>query len=138
MKYVSFLFALALIAIAGSAFATIATPFSFSFSSHNSFYSCSYAENQATKTLKALGANVVDMRCAGGIDFEKYEPVYLSGGFVLESQGGKTVVLKGRDSCEFNVQLIKNILATVNATVAKESHNCWDSEGNYRFEITVN
>lgn len=137
MKYATLLFALALIAIAGTANATEATPFSFDYNSQESYYSCSYAESQAKKVLKTMGANVLDVNCSGGIDHNMLMPLSMDGGFILEAQGTRTVVLKGRDSCDFNVKLINTILATIPTASVKAQSNCWNSEGNYRFEVTL-
>lgn len=136
MKYVSFLFATLL--IAGIANATEVKTFELNYSNHNAYYACSYAEGQANKILKTLGGNVLETSCSGGIDHDMFLPLSMEGSFILEPQGGKTVVIRGREACDFNVKLIKEILSVVSVASVKASNTCWDASGNYKFEVTLN
>lgn len=137
MKYVSFLFAVALIGFAGLAHASEQKSFNFDYSSNQSFFACSYVEGQASKVLTTLGAENVKMNCYGGIQYGQWLPVALSATFTIEEKGARTVVLRGRDACDMNVKLIKTILTTVDHEVLSSSYSCWGSTGQYKFEIAL-
>lgn len=138
MKYVSFLFALALIGVAGLANAAEQKSISFGYTSNESFYACSYAEGQASKFLTALGADNVETQCTGGIQPDhQLWPVSLSATFMTSEKGVRTVTLRGHEACDFNVKLIKTILAQVDHEVVSAQSNCWGSEGRYSFVINL-
>ena len=134
MKYVSFLFAIALAAgVANAAEKSL----SFNYSNHNAYYACSFAEAQMTKTLTAVGATDISVSCTGGIEHNQFWPVSVDATFSHELQGGKSVVLKGRESCEFNVKMIQAVASAVDAEVVKAQDTCWDADGNYKYELFV-
>jgi hypothetical protein len=136
LKYASILFALALIGFAGIANAHEVS-FTFNYNNQNSYYACSYAEGQASKTLTLLGADNVVVDCHGGIENGTLWPISMSGSFLHSEKGERTVVLKGRESCDFNVKLINTILASMPHEKVVSQNTCWDSEGSYRFEINL-
>ena len=134
MKYVSFLFAVLL--FAGVAKAGEQT-FSFHYNNNNAYYSCSYAEAQVVKTLTTLGAENVSTNCHGGIDHDQLWPVSVNAVYTLAAKGERTVVIEGRESCDFNVKLIKAALINFDHEVVKAQASCWDASGRYRFELIV-
>ncbi|MES2769172.1 MAG: hypothetical protein V4596_08505 [Bdellovibrionota bacterium] len=136
MNYVSFLFAMALV-IANSANASEQKSVSFDYNNTKAYYSCSYAEAQMAKVLTAIGATEVSTDCSGGIDNDQLWPVSVDANFSHDLQGGKAVVLKGNESCDFNVKLIKAVLSTVDHEVVKAQDNCWDADGSFKYEVYI-
>lgn len=134
MKYVSILFALVL--FAGVASAGEQT-FSFHYNNQNAYYSCDYAEAQVVKVLTALGAENISTNCHGGLDYYQLWPVSVKAVYTLTAKGERTVVLKGNESCDFNVSLIKNALKNFDHEVVKAQSSCWDASGRYHFEVIV-
>lgn len=132
MKYVSMLFAVVL-------FAGIANAgeFKFNYSNHNAYYACSYAEAQVEKTLSALGVEGVLASCTGGIDHGQMWPVSVTASYEAVVKGETQVVLRGRESCDFNVKLIKAAVAHLGLEIAESSNSCWDASGSYRFVINL-
>ena len=121
----------------------------FNWNSNRSYYACSYAEGQARKYLRALGAQDISTDCRGGIEYGRpqwsWMPLSLDAQFTVLEQNdngsepvtNQKVVLRGNESCEFNVKLIQKLLAQVNHTLVKKSVNCFEARGSYRFEVEV-
>jgi hypothetical protein len=137
MKYVTFLFALALIGFATLANASEQKSFNFNYNNFNVYYACDYARDQAANTLEVLGAENVSVNCTGGIENNTMLPISMNGTFNLVEKGARTVVLKGRDSCDFNVKLINTLLSTIDHETVMEHINCMDAQGSYHFEINL-
>lgn len=134
MKYVSFLFAIALFAgVANASEKSV----SFHYNNPNSYYSCSYAEGMMVNLLNEFGATEVSTNCTGGIQHDQLWPVSVDASFSHEEQGGRTVLIKGKESCDFNVKMIKAVLATVEHEVVKGSDSCWDAQGQYSYEVIL-
>lgn len=119
----------------------------FNWTSNRSYYACSYAEGQTRKYLRALGAQDISTDCDGGIEYGQpyWLPLSLTADFSVYTQDGngtepvtnQKVVLRGNESCEFNVKLIEKILSQVSHTLVKKSVNCFEARGSYRYEIEV-
>lgn len=134
MKYVSFLFAIALIAGVAKASDTV---FTFNYNNHNAYYACSYAEAQVAKTLKKLGAEGVETDCKGGIDHNQFWPVSVTATYSSVVKGERTVQFRGNESCDFNVKLIKAALEGFEHETVKAQSSCWDANGSYNFVINL-
>lgn len=117
--------------------------------SNEDSYSCSYAEQQAQKYLRALGAQDIRMKCFGGIDFST--PMWTWGSLTLKAQfsaykvfdGAKTpvtyqnVAFNGRDSCAFNLSLLKGVLEKVDHLEVTMLSFCRGNKGSFRAEVQV-
>ena len=123
--------------------------FEFNWNSNRSYYACSYAEGQAQKFLRALGAQEIATDCRGGIETGtpqwSWAPLNLKAQYVsaVQSENGnepvtnQKVILRGSESCEFNVKLIEKILANVDHKLIKKSSTCFDARGSFRYEVEV-
>lgn len=132
MKYVSMLFAVVLFAGVANA-----SEFKFHYSNNNAYYACSYAEAQVEKTLAALGADGISSSCTGGIDHDQLWPVSVTASYEAIVKGQSQVTLQGRESCDFNVKLIKAAVQHFGYEVVEAKSNCWDASGNYKFVINL-
>lgn len=113
----------------------------FFFSSHYSYYACSYAESQTESHLRSLKATQIRTRCSGGIQpgpdsFWMPINVYAS---YLPAQVSEpvTVTIRGNESCDFNVRLIKTLVRRLGYKTLQSRDSCWDSRGSYSFQIRV-
>jgi hypothetical protein len=90
------------------------------------------------KTHATLGAENISTQCFGGIQHDgQLWPVSLNATFTHDAKGERVVVLKGRDSCEMNVKLIKTILATIDHEVVSSHVSCWGPQGRYQIEVAL-
>ena len=135
MKYVSFLFAVVL--MAGSAFANMDSVFRFHYSNSNAYYSCHYAEAQVSNTLAVLGAENIDTDCRGGIEHNQLFPVSVEAVYTQAAKGEREVVFQGNESCDFNVKLIKAALKNFDHEVVSSKTSCWDASGRYNIRVLV-
>lgn len=136
MKYVSLLFAVALIAGVAKAGEVV---FNFHYNNPNAYYACSYAESQVAKTLKTLGAENVETDCSGGLDAINNQmwPVSVQASYDVTVKGERQVQFRGNESCDFNVKLIKAALQGFPHEVVKAQSNCWDAKGSYNFVLNL-
>lgn len=137
---------LATLLISSSAFAT---NFSFTYfgneGGRQSYYACSYVEDQAVSYLELLGATNIDVRCTGGISGGwSVQPVSLRASYDLPVVMGtsvESVELKGdsfNPACGLNVRIIKEILKTFsNVEVLKKSDSCAFASSNYYFKLNI-
>jgi len=138
MKYVSFLFALALIGWAGLANASERLSINFNYSSNESYYSCSYVQGQASKILSTLGAENIVTQCQGGIQNDLQPlPISMQATYTHHVKSGKKVVLKGHDACEMNIKLIGTILSTIDHDIIDWDAACWGSQGSYKIKLEL-
>jgi len=115
----------------------------FHFYSHRSFYSCHYAEKQTDLVLTALGAQNIKIQCRGGLphfehvdvkaEFDSAQPASSS------EQKGEYVFVELRfdESCQFNKELVKEILPHFEVDVQKHWGSCWYSKGRFAYELEV-
>ena len=77
---------------------------------NRTYYSCDWAENQAERHLKAMGAQNVRVTCTGGIDYNWVSPIFVRARFdapvPAENDVTREVVLKGNDGCSFSKEFI--------------------------------
>jgi len=110
-----------------------------------SYYACSYVEDQTFDILETLGATGIDVRCSGGITSGWYAgPVYVTARFDLPQVNGSEesiLELKGdvfNPACGLNVKIIKEVLKVFsNITVLKKQDHCAFSDSNYYFQLKV-
>lgn len=143
MKKLALLSAL-LVSVSASA-ATISFTYFGREAGYESYYACSYVEDQAEQYLELLGATNIDARCSGGIQSGWYnQPVSLRATFDLPEVTGAgvdSVEIKGdafSPACGLNVRLIKEILKTMtNVQVVKKDDACAFASSNYYFKLNI-
>lgn len=109
-----------------------------------SYYACSYAEDQTASYLEELGATNIDVRCSGGITNFSVQPVSVRASFDLPVVTGSTVdVLEFEGdvwspSCGLNVRIINELLPKFkNVEVVKKSDACAFASSNYYYKLKV-
>jgi hypothetical protein len=107
------------------------------------YYACDYAEAQTEKFLTVFGATNVDVRCFGGIEFGRMEPVSISATFDQPMLDGviEQVTVKGdrwNPACGLNVAIIKNLLPKFgNVTVVSKNDSCSTMRSNYSYDFSI-
>jgi hypothetical protein len=142
------LIVLATLALSASAFAAD-QKVSFSYSGlegwGRSYYSCDYVEAQTEKVLELFGAQNVEVRCSGGIQWGQAWPVSVTASWDAPALSGRevaeTVKLKGdswNPACGLNVTIVKNIVPKFsNVTIVKKSDSCAFQSSNYSYEFAI-
>jgi hypothetical protein len=110
-----------------------------------SYYACSYVEDQTFDFLETLGATGIEVRCSGGITPGWYAgPVYVTARFDLPQVSGseeRILELTGdvfNPACGINVKIIKEVLkAFSHITVLKKQDQCPFADSNYYFQLKV-
>ena len=110
-----------------------------------SYYACSYVEDQTFHYLDLLGATNIDVRCSGGIQSGWYnQPVSIYATFdlpVVTRNAVETVEIKGdafSPACGINVRIIQEILKTMsNIQVLKKDDACAFASSNYYYKLNV-
>ncbi len=110
-----------------------------------SYYACSYVEDQTYDVLDTLGATGIDVRCSGGITSGWYAgPVYVTARFDLPRINGSEesiLEFKGdvfNPSCSINVKIIKESLkAFSHISILKKQDSCPFTDSNYYFQLKV-
>ena len=120
----------------------IARQANLSYSSFRSFYSCDYAEDRAEAFLKQLGAKNVRTRCSGGLPDSQFVNVRATFEAAVPAARGsqasfQRVTLSARESCDFNEQLIRQILPFFTVRNVQSRSSCWDSQGRVGFTLDV-
>jgi hypothetical protein len=127
----------------------MATNFSFTYFGNEagtqSYYACSYVEDQAQSYLELLGATHIDVRCSGGITSGwNAGPVTLNASFdlpVVTNNDFETLEISGDFSspaCGLNVRIIKEILKSMAyIQVIKREDACAFSTSNYYYKLRV-
>lgn len=115
-------------------------------SGNQSYYACSYVEDQAHMYLDLFGATDVQVNCTGGIQNSWYmQPVSVRASFNLPILSGtelvENVTIKGdafRPACALNVQMIREFLKVMpHISVIKKSDSCAFFSSNYFFELAI-
>ncbi len=118
----------------------------FYWSSVRSYYACNYAEGQTQRYLDLLGAQDVQTKCRGGIEFGKYwGPLRLDASFSLldandngtEMVAVQRVVIRGSESCEFNVKLMDTLLKQIPHVLVEKRASCFNSQGSFKYVVEV-
>ena len=112
---------------------------------NQTYYACSYAEDQTESYLELLGATNIDVSCSGGISSNwSMQPVSLRASYDLPEVTGtsvESVEIKGdysNPACGLNVRIIKEILKTLtNVEVLKKDDSCAFATSNYYFKLNV-
>ncbi len=142
------LIVLATLALSASAFAAD-QKVSFSYSGlegwGRSYYSCDYVEAQTEKVLELFGAQNVEVRCSGGIQWGQAWPVSVTASWDAPALSGRevaeTVKLKGdswNPACGLNVTIVKNLAPKFsNVTIVKKSDSCAFQSSNYSYEFAI-
>ena len=109
-----------------------------------SYYACSYIEDQTVSYLELFGATKINVRCSGGIDNGWIRPVSVRASYDLPEVTGagvETIEIKGdslNPACGVNVKIIKEILKTfTNVEVLKKQDACAFATSNYYFKLNV-
>jgi hypothetical protein len=125
--------------------------FSFFYSGFRSFYSCSFIENRIEQSAELLGAQIVDLRCSGGIDLG-FRHVRVRGTLETlevdseQTQNWKKVVLSERtfrswdpfnSGCEITYRAINELLKLIPHRELVKSNGCWEGQGRFRFEVEI-
>ena len=113
--------------------------------SNQSYYACSYVEDQTQSYLELLGATNIDVRCSGGISGGwSMQPVSIRASYDVAEVTGTSVELveiKGdysNPACGLNVRIIKEILKTLtNVEVLKKDDSCAFATSNYYFKLNL-
>ena len=143
MKTAALLFALI---VSGSVFAkNISFTYFGNQGGNQSYYACSYVEDQTQSYLELLGATNIDVRCSGGISGGwSMQPVSIRASYDMAEVTGTSVELveiKGDSSnpaCGLNVKIIKEILKTLtNVEVLKKDDSCAFVTSNYYFKLNI-
>jgi hypothetical protein len=111
-----------------------------------SYYACSYVEDQAESYLELLGATNIDVRCMGGIQPGWMTmPVSVQASFDLPVVTGshvETLEIEGdvwNPACGLNVRLMSEILNQFkNITVIKKRDACPFADSNYYYQLQIN
>lgn len=137
---------LAALLISTSAFATsISFTYFGNEGGRQTYYACSYAEDQAQSYLELLGATNIDVRCSGGISNGwSMQPVSLRASYDLPVVVGtsvEAVEIKGdsfNPACGLNVRIIKEALKTfTNVEVVKKDDSCAFATSNYFYKLNI-
>ena len=130
-----FLIILATLITTSYAAADVVEKINVSFLSRETYYNCSYAENQLENYLQKMGYEVVSTSCNGGIEFGRLNPhLSVSAKFVATAHNGWTrIEFKGKESCDLNVQILKTITKEFGAQNIVKKHNCDGANGRYSF-----
>ena len=143
MKTAALLFALI---VSGSVFAkNISFTYFGNQGGNQSYYACSYVEDQTQSYLQLLGATNIDVRCSGGISGGwSMQPVSIRASYDMAEVTGTSVELveiKGdysNSACGLNVKIIKEILKTLtNVEVLKKDDSCAFVTSNYYFKLNI-
>ena len=143
MKTAALLFALI---VSGSVFAkNISFTYFGNQGGNQSYYACSYVEDQTQSYLELLGATNIDVRCSGGISGGwSMQPVSIRASYDMAEVTGTSVELveiKGdysNSACGLNVKIIKEILKTLtNVEVLKKDDSCAFVTSNYYFKLNI-
>ena len=143
MKTAALLFALI---VSGSVFAkNISFTYFGNQGGNQSYYACSYVEDQTQSYLELLGATNIDVRCSGGISGGwSMQPVSIRASYDMAEVTGTSVELveiKGdysNPACGLNVRIIKEILKTLtNVEVLKKDDSCAFVTSNYYFKLNI-
>jgi hypothetical protein len=143
MKTAALLFALI---VSGSVFAkNISFTYFGNQGGNQSYYACSYVEDQTQSYLELLGATNIDVRCSGGISGGwSMQPVSIRASYDMAEVTGTSVELveiKGdysNSACGLNVKIIKEILKTLtNVEVLKKDDSCAFVTSNYYFKLNL-
>lgn len=110
-----------------------------------SYYACSYVEDQALSYLELLGATNIDLRCSGGIQAPGWiGPVSLRANFDLPEvtgSGVETVEVKGdvwNPACGINVRMMSEFLKVfTNVQVLKKQDACAFASSNYYYKLQI-
>ncbi|MES2856997.1 MAG: hypothetical protein V4692_14105 [Bdellovibrionota bacterium] len=112
----------------------------FSYSNTRAYYGCEYAQAQVKHYMNLIGARDVEVDCSGGLpDFNSLnlEVNFLAA--VVTSDGVDAewtpVVLKSRESCEFNETIVRNLLKHFATRDNDTQSSCWNSEGSFTYEF---
>jgi hypothetical protein len=137
---------LAAMFISGSAFAAkISFTYFGNEGGRQSYYACSYVEDQTISYLELLGATNIDVSCSGGISSGwTAQPVGLRASYDLPEVSGsdsEIVEIKGdsfNTSCGVNVRIIKEVLKTfTNVEVVKKDDSCAFATSNYYYKLKI-
>lgn len=137
---------LAALLVSSSAFATnISFTYFGNEGGRQTYYACSYVEDQAVSYLELLGATNIDVRCSGGISNGwSMQPVSLQASYDLPVVAGtsvETLEIKGdsfNPACGLNVRILKSVLATfTNVEVVKKSDSCAFATSNYYYKLNI-
>jgi hypothetical protein len=111
-----------------------------------SYYACSYVEDQAISYLELLGATNIDVRCSGGIQTGSWyaQPVSLRAKFDLPVVTGanvETVEIEGDNwnpACGLNTRMLNEMLKKFeNVTVLKKIDSCAFATTNYYYKLQI-
>ncbi|MBA2403660.1 MAG: hypothetical protein H0V66_02730 [Bdellovibrionales bacterium] len=110
-----------------------------------SYYACSYAEDQTISYLELLGATNIDVTCYGGISNGwSMQPVSVRASYNLPVVTGsivETVTIEGdtfNPACGLNVRILKEVLKTFsNIEVLKKSDACAFAHSNYYYKLNI-
>lgn len=123
----------------------------FSYSSVRDAYSCSYLKQQANHALQLLNARDVQVICRGGLPYDSLIVANISfrsavatrnisGGVdsgLIENADYSALNLKSKNSCSFNLSLIKDLLSAFDVNALVDKSHCWDSKGRVDLRFNV-
>jgi hypothetical protein len=111
------------------------------------YYACSYVEDQTQSFLELMGATGIEVYCSGGLSSGggwSSSPVSIRAKYDLPLVTGsaiETVEVEGdafNPSCGINVRIIKEVLKTMPfVTVAKKQDSCAFATTNYYYKLNI-
>jgi hypothetical protein len=109
-----------------------------------SYYACSYVEDQAQIYLEQFGAQNISLSCSGGITPWSVMPVSLTAEFDLPVLTGKIEYLDisgdtWSPACGMNTRMIREFLKVMkNVEVLKRNDACAFSNSNFYYQFKIN
>jgi hypothetical protein len=102
------------------------------------YLSCDYAERATEDILVQMGAENIDVRCNGGLDFGYYTPVSINAKFDFATTGTVAIESDFNTNCYFDTALVNRMVRKFD-NISKVSANsfCFSSDDNYSFELDV-
>ena len=125
--------------------ALAATEISFTYSSFNSYYTCSYVESLTESVLIELGAENIEVDCTGGLP-DTYgnfvTATFSSWREVAADKSTRTALLTPvsfgtRESCDLYERIVTSVLDGFQVYAEQKSGACWDSSGTLSYSVTV-
>lgn len=79
---------------------------------NQTYYNCSFAQDQVEAHLETLGAQNIRVTCSGGIEWNWTSPVFITAKFDVPVNGTVTrgAKLAGRESCAFNTEFLDRVI----------------------------
>ncbi len=132
-----------ILAICTTAFATeSAKEVTIHFSSFRTYYSCDYAENQTAKYLKGMGAEVLSVRCYGGIDHNNIDSsLRIKAKYQLPTVANQenwvSLNIQGREACDLNTTILDKLISQFSVRNSSVTKRCIDSQGRFSYNLQI-